>query len=48
MMAYAVLGRGMLSAEVPKLEEMAADDIRARLPRFDSANVKKTCSYARR
>ena len=48
MMAYAVLGRGMLSAEVPKLEEMAADDIRARLPRFDSANVKKTSSYARR
>src|SRR5262249_58745238 len=30
-----------LSAEVPELEEMAADDIRARLPRFDSANVKK-------
>src|SRR6202045_1371847 len=42
MMAYAVLGRGMLSTEVPKLEEMAADDIRTRLPRFDSANVKKT------
>jgi aryl-alcohol dehydrogenase-like predicted oxidoreductase len=41
MMAYAVLGRGMLSAEVPKLEDMAADDIRARLPRFDSANVEK-------
>jgi aryl-alcohol dehydrogenase-like predicted oxidoreductase len=41
MMAYAVLGRGMLSAEVPKLEEMASDDIRARLPRFDSANVEK-------
>jgi aryl-alcohol dehydrogenase-like predicted oxidoreductase len=41
MMAYAVLGRGMLSAKVPKLEEMTADDIRARLPRFDSANVKK-------
>jgi len=41
MMAYAVLGRGMLSAELPKLEEMTADDIRARLPRFDSANVKK-------
>ena len=29
MMAYAVLGRGMLSAQVPKVEEMAADDIRA-------------------
>jgi aryl-alcohol dehydrogenase-like predicted oxidoreductase len=41
MMAYAVLGRGMLSAEVPKVEEMAADDIRARLPRFHSANVEK-------
>jgi aryl-alcohol dehydrogenase-like predicted oxidoreductase len=41
MMAYAVLGRGMLSAEVPKVEEMAADDVRAQLPRFDSANVEK-------
>jgi aryl-alcohol dehydrogenase-like predicted oxidoreductase len=41
MMAYAVLGRGMLSAEAPKVEEMAADDIRAQLPRFDSANVEK-------
>ncbi|HKM68746.1 MAG TPA: aldo/keto reductase [Stellaceae bacterium] len=41
MMAYAVLGRGMLSAEVPKAEEMAADDIRAQLPRFDGANVEK-------
>src|SRR5438477_4482058 len=29
MMAYAVLGRGMLSAQVPKVEELAADDIRA-------------------
>jgi aryl-alcohol dehydrogenase-like predicted oxidoreductase len=41
MMAYAVLGRGMLSAQVPKVEELAADDIRARLPRFHSANVEK-------
>jgi len=41
MMAYAVLGRRMLSAEVPKVEEMAADDIRVRLPRFESANVEK-------
>jgi aryl-alcohol dehydrogenase-like predicted oxidoreductase len=39
MMAYAVLGRGMLSAQVPKVEEMSADDIRAQLPRFHSANV---------
>ena len=41
MMAYAVLGRGMLSAEVPKVEELAADDIRVGLPRFHSANVEK-------
>src|SRR5215469_16398206 len=41
MMAYAVLGRGMLSAKVPKVEELAADDIRGALPRFESANVEK-------
>jgi aryl-alcohol dehydrogenase-like predicted oxidoreductase len=40
IMAYAVLGRGMLSAQVPKVEEMSADDIRAQLPRFQSANVE--------
>jgi hypothetical protein len=39
MMAYAVLGRGMLSAEVRKVEELAADDVLAELPRFHSANV---------
>jgi aryl-alcohol dehydrogenase-like predicted oxidoreductase len=41
MMAYAVLGRGMLGAQVPKAEEMAADDIRAQLPRFHSPNLEK-------
>ena len=41
MMAYAVLGRGMLSAEVAKVEDMAADDIRAQLPRFHGANLEK-------
>ncbi len=40
MMACAVLGRGMLSHQVPKLEEMAADDVRVRLPRFQDANIK--------
>jgi aryl-alcohol dehydrogenase-like predicted oxidoreductase len=34
MMAYAVLGRGMLSDQVPKVEELATDDVRQRLPRF--------------
>src|SRR5436190_11631251 len=41
MMAYAVLGRGMLSDQVPKVEELAADDVRQRLPRFHSANIAK-------
>jgi aryl-alcohol dehydrogenase-like predicted oxidoreductase len=41
MMAYAVLGRGMLSDQVPKVEELAADDVRARLPRFQSVNIEK-------
>jgi len=40
LMAYAVLGRGMLSAEIPKLEELAADDIRVRLPRFQGADAE--------
>jgi aryl-alcohol dehydrogenase-like predicted oxidoreductase len=41
VMAYAVLGRGLLSAEVPKLEDMAAEDIRKKLPRFQRGNVEK-------
>ena len=41
MMAYAVLGRGMLSAELPRVQEMSTDDVRARLPRFESANLGK-------
>src|SRR5215470_16575686 len=41
MMAYAVLGRGMLSDQAPKVEELAADDVRQRLPRFQSVNIAK-------
>jgi aryl-alcohol dehydrogenase-like predicted oxidoreductase len=41
MMAYAVLGRGMLSDQVPKAEELAAGDVRQRLPRFQSVNIEK-------
>jgi aryl-alcohol dehydrogenase-like predicted oxidoreductase len=41
MMAYAVLGRGMLSAQVPTVEEMATDDIRTQLPRFHATNIEK-------
>ena len=41
MMAYGVLGRGMLSGRPPKPAEFTAEDIRARLPRFDGANIEK-------
>jgi aryl-alcohol dehydrogenase-like predicted oxidoreductase len=41
MMAYAVLGRGMLSDQVLRAEELAADDVRRRLPRFQSVNIEK-------
>jgi aryl-alcohol dehydrogenase-like predicted oxidoreductase len=40
MMAYAVLGRGMLTKEVPKLDDMTDGDIRKRMPRFHPANVE--------
>ncbi|HEY3908427.1 MAG TPA: aldo/keto reductase [Stellaceae bacterium] len=40
MMAYAVLGRGMLSAQPPTPQEMTADDIRAQLPRFESTSLE--------
>jgi aryl-alcohol dehydrogenase-like predicted oxidoreductase len=41
MMAYAVLGRGMLGGKPPKPEEFTADNIRARLPRFDAASLER-------
>jgi aryl-alcohol dehydrogenase-like predicted oxidoreductase len=41
LMAYAVLGRGMLSAELPKLSGMAPDDIRIRLPRFHDDHIAR-------
>src|ERR1700680_4833959 len=41
LMAYAVLGRGMLSDQVPRVEELAADDVRQGLPRFQSVNIEK-------
>jgi aryl-alcohol dehydrogenase-like predicted oxidoreductase len=41
MMAYGVVGRGMLSAAPPRLKDMAEDDIRRRLPRFQDENVEK-------
>lgn len=40
MMAYGVLGRGVLTATAPRIEDMAKDDIRTQLPRFDTENVK--------
>ena len=41
LMAYGVVGRGMLSAQVPKRDEMTEQDIRTRLPRFQNDNVEQ-------
>jgi aryl-alcohol dehydrogenase-like predicted oxidoreductase len=40
LMAYAVLGRGMLTSHAPSAETMTAGDIRSHLPRFQSQNVE--------
>jgi aryl-alcohol dehydrogenase-like predicted oxidoreductase len=39
LMAYAVLGRGMLTSHAPSIETMAKGDIRNRLPRFQPENA---------
>ena len=39
LMAYGVVGRGMLSSAVPQLGAMTDGDIRKRLPRFANENV---------
>jgi aryl-alcohol dehydrogenase-like predicted oxidoreductase len=41
MMAYGVVGRGLLIEDAPKAEDMAADDVRARLPRFQPAHFEQ-------
>jgi aryl-alcohol dehydrogenase-like predicted oxidoreductase len=41
LMAYGVLGRGELTATVPKLADMEAHDIRTKLPRFHPDNVER-------
>jgi aryl-alcohol dehydrogenase-like predicted oxidoreductase len=41
MMAYAVLGRGMLTMQAPRLDDMSETDIRRRLPRFQGGNVEQ-------
>jgi aryl-alcohol dehydrogenase-like predicted oxidoreductase len=41
MMAYGVLGRGMLTTEVPKLAAMGERDIRKTMPRFRAGNAER-------
>jgi aryl-alcohol dehydrogenase-like predicted oxidoreductase len=38
LMAYAVLGRGLITSRAPKADALAEGDIRARLPRFAGDN----------
>jgi aryl-alcohol dehydrogenase-like predicted oxidoreductase len=44
LMAYAVLGKGMLTAELPTLAGMQSGDIRKDLPRFHPGNVETNLS----
>ncbi len=39
--AYAPLGRGMLTGAVRSTETLASDDLRRRVPRFDSGNFER-------
>jgi aryl-alcohol dehydrogenase-like predicted oxidoreductase len=39
LVAYAPLGRGMLTRAMPSRDELAEGDLRRRVPRFDEANV---------
>ncbi|HUK60556.1 MAG TPA: aldo/keto reductase [Stellaceae bacterium] len=41
LMAYGVVGRGMFGAEAPRIEDMAAGDIRAHLPRFQKEHAAR-------
>jgi aryl-alcohol dehydrogenase-like predicted oxidoreductase len=41
MMAYAVLGRGLISAAPPAPESLGASDVRAHLPRFEQLHFEK-------
>jgi aryl-alcohol dehydrogenase-like predicted oxidoreductase len=41
MMAYAVLGRGLISGAPPPPESLGAGDVRAHLPRFERAHFEK-------
>ena len=41
MMAYAVLGRGLISAAPPPPDSLGAKDVRAHLPRFEQVHFEK-------
>jgi aryl-alcohol dehydrogenase-like predicted oxidoreductase len=41
MMAYAVLGRGLISAAPPAPESLGAKDVRTHLPRFEQVHFEK-------
>jgi aryl-alcohol dehydrogenase-like predicted oxidoreductase len=47
MIAYGVLGRGLLSAELSNPKEMSADDVRTGLPRFEPANFDRNLPLRR-
>src|SRR5207244_5272885 len=38
---FSPLGRGFLSGQVTRIDDMAADDMRRRMPRFQSGNLQR-------
>src|SRR5207245_10682950 len=46
--AYSPLGRGFLTGEIKKFEDLAADDYRRTSPRFQGANFVKNLDLVRR
>jgi aryl-alcohol dehydrogenase-like predicted oxidoreductase len=46
--AYSPLGRGFLTGQIRKFEDLAADDYRRASPRFEGANFEKNLELVRR
>ena len=48
LVAYSPLGRGFLTGNITSSEDIAADDFRRQLPRFEEENLKKNLRWVKR
>ena len=48
LVAYSPLGRGYLTGNITSAEDIAADDFRRQLPRFEEENLKKNLRWVKR